>query len=247
MTSGGHEDQVFPVFRALPLPCIILNTNQRTRTKNGGGLGARLLDIRSTDCGTSAHDVMPHLTRTRTWQVSSPDFSLSNFPKGCGAEGLGTRQDVTPNVVSKPDPWKIEKEGLAHRLGWKCYTAPGWRRTSDWLLIANCTRTVSAYCFVLVSCKRQAGKIECLYWCLVQQKTPQTLQGSAINKIPNIPQCTLPPLPMCQTLLFNFSRVWFQDYSEWLREKVGVCVWCSCVLVTGKEALCWVVTISAEQ
>ena len=25
-------------------------------------------------------------------------------------------------------------------------------------------------------------------------------------------QCTLPPRPMCQTLLFNFSRVWFRDY-----------------------------------
>ena len=25
-------------------------------------------------------------------------------------------------------------------------------------------------------------------------------------------QCTLPPQPMCQTLLFDFSRVWFRDY-----------------------------------
>ena len=33
-------------------------------------------------------------------------------------EGLGTRL-----VVSEPDPRKIGKEGLAHRLGWKCYTA----------------------------------------------------------------------------------------------------------------------------
>jgi len=24
-------------------------------------------------------------------------------------------------------------------------------------------------------------------------------------------QCTLPPQPMCQTLLFDFSRVWFRD------------------------------------
>ena len=28
------------VFRALPLPCIILNANRRT--KNGGGMGTRL-------------------------------------------------------------------------------------------------------------------------------------------------------------------------------------------------------------
>ena len=25
--------------------------------------------------------------------------------------------------------------------------------------------------------------------------------------------CTLPPRPMCQNLLFDFSRVWFRDYS----------------------------------
>ena len=25
-------------------------------------------------------------------------------------------------------------------------------------------------------------------------------------------QCTLPPCPIYQTLLFNFSRVWFQEY-----------------------------------
>ena len=51
-----------------------------------------------------------------------------------------------------------------------------------------------------------------MYWCLVQQKTLQTLQGSAINKISNIPQCTLPPQLVCQTLLFDFLRVWFRDY-----------------------------------
>ena len=39
-------------------------------------------------------------------------------------------------VVSEPDPRKIEKEGLAHRLGWKCTLRPVWRRTSDWLLIS---------------------------------------------------------------------------------------------------------------
>ena len=48
---------------------------------------------------------------------------------------------------------------------------------------------------VLVSCKRQAGKIERLYWRLAQQKTLQTLQGSAINKIHNIPQCSYTSTP----------------------------------------------------
>ena len=43
-SPGVHShdgwDQAFLVFRALPLPCIILNANRRT--KNGGGLGTRL-------------------------------------------------------------------------------------------------------------------------------------------------------------------------------------------------------------
>ena len=38
--SRDRFSQAFPVFRALPLPCIILNANRRT--KNGGGLGTRL-------------------------------------------------------------------------------------------------------------------------------------------------------------------------------------------------------------
>ena len=48
--------------------------------------------------------------------------------------------------------------------------------------------------------------------CLVQQKTLQALRVLATNKIPNIPQCTLPPCPVYQTLLFDFLRVWLQDY-----------------------------------
>ena len=58
--------------------------------------------------------------------------------------------------------------------GVEVYTAPGMR-TSDWLLssILMCvyrTRTIFAFCFVLESCKYQAGKIERLYACFVQQK-----------------------------------------------------------------------------
>ena len=39
--SHDRCSQAFPVFRALPLPCIILNANRRT--KNGRGLGTRLV------------------------------------------------------------------------------------------------------------------------------------------------------------------------------------------------------------
>ena len=53
----------------------------------------------------------------------------------------------------------------------------------------------------------QAGKRERLYMCLVQQKTLQALQGSAIKKISNIPQCTLPLRPICQTLRSPVGRL----------------------------------------
>ena len=53
----------------------------------------------------------------------------------------------------------------------------------------------------------QAGKRERLYMCLVQQKTLQALQGSAIKKISNILQCTLPPRPICQTLRSPVGRL----------------------------------------
>ena len=74
-------------------------------------------------------------------------------------------------LVSEPDPRKIEKEGLVFRMGWKCTLRPVCRRTSDWLLInilmcvywnANRTIAVFAFCFVLESCKHQAGKIRTL-------------------------------------------------------------------------------------
>ena len=51
--SRDGWDQAFPVFRTLPLPCIILNANRRT--KNGGGLGTRLamvFIIRLSRCHT---------------------------------------------------------------------------------------------------------------------------------------------------------------------------------------------------
>ena len=48
--SRDRFSQAFPVFRALPLPCIILNENRRT--KNGGGLGTRLVNCVYKPCPT---------------------------------------------------------------------------------------------------------------------------------------------------------------------------------------------------
>ena len=53
--------------------------------------------------------------------------------KGCHQIRVATSlsqvsRDHTPfmrvQLVSEPDPRKIEKEGLAHRLGWKCTLRP---------------------------------------------------------------------------------------------------------------------------
>jgi len=35
------------------------------------------------------------------------------------------------HVVSEPDPWKNQKEGLGDRLGWKCTMRPECRRASN--------------------------------------------------------------------------------------------------------------------
>ena len=71
-------------------------------------------------------------------------------------------------------------------------------------------RIVLAFCFgKAVNIKRERQNI-CTCVPFSRKLQLQPLQGSAINKILNIPQCTLPPHPFYQTLLFNFSRVWFQ-------------------------------------
>ena len=70
-------------------------------------------------------------------------------------------------------------------------------------------RAVFAFCFVLESCKTKRVRLERFSECLVIQKALL-----AINKIPNIPQCALPPCPIYQTLLFDFSRVWIRNYAK---------------------------------
>ena len=117
------------------------------------------------------------------------------------SSGLRTRLAfVHASLGTRPSK---NRKGLVIQLGWKCTLRPVWRRTnSDWLLI-------SILMCVYWKCEphENAGEDR-----LVQQKTLQALQGSAINKIPNILQCTLPPRPVYQTLLSDFSRVWLQDY-----------------------------------
>ena len=118
-------------------------------------------------------------------------------------------------------PLKNRKEALVNCWGESVHCAryAGALPIGFWLAFwcaffgnANHTRTVFAFCFVLESCKCQAGKIEHLYRCLVQQKTLQALQGLAINKFLTFHSVTLPPCPVYQTLLSDFSRVWLWDH-----------------------------------
>ena len=119
-------------------------------------------------------------------------------------------------------PSKNRNEGLANQLGWKCTLRPVCRCTSDWfrdckgcalITNANRTRAVFAFCFISEHCNTKRVRLEHLCGCLVLQKALLATEGSTINKIPNILQCTLPPRPVYQTLFFNFSRVWFRDYN----------------------------------
>ena len=79
------------------------------------------------------------------------------------------------HLVLEPDPLIIEKEGLVNWLGWKCTLRLVCRRTSDWLLSdvhlleMLAAREPSCVLLRFRSCKHQAGKIERLYVCLVQQ------------------------------------------------------------------------------
>ena len=66
------------------------------------------------------------------------------------------------------------------------------------------TARYPSLCFVLESCEHQAGRLECLCECLVQQKALLVTEGSAIIKIHNILQCTLLPRPIYQNLLSVF-------------------------------------------
>ena len=70
-------------------------------------------------------------------------------------------------------------------------------------------RAIFTFCFVLESCKTKQVRLERFCRCLVLQKALLATEGLTINKIPNIPQCTLPSQPIYQTLLFNTgSKTW---------------------------------------
>ena len=73
--SRDRCSQAFPIFCALPLPCILLNKNRRT--KNGGGLGTRLRLMY-----TSA-SVPPVMCQNNVWQsqVEIEHYSVVYFDR----------------------------------------------------------------------------------------------------------------------------------------------------------------------
>lgn len=77
---------------------------------------------------------------------------------------------------------------------------------------ANCMRAVFTFCR---SCEHQAGKIRKLLQ-VVQQKALLATEGSAVIKIPNNPQCTLPHRPIYQILLSIFLNGYGNETTEWV-------------------------------
>ena len=75
------------------------------------------------------------------------------------------------------------------------------RCTSNWLLIsilirnANRTRAVFTFCFILENCKTKQVRLECFCECLALQKALLVTEGSTINNISLILQCSLVPRP----------------------------------------------------
>ena len=68
------------------------------------------------------------------------------------------------------------------------------------------TRAVFAFCFVLESCKTNRIRLERFWVCLVLQETLLATESSTITFH------SVHFHPTQFTLVFDFSRVWFQDY-----------------------------------
>ena len=136
---------------------------------------------------------------------------------GLQVSGRELRHRGWPDVVSEPDPRKIEKEGLVNGVGWKCTLRN----------FINCRTFRSQF---ELSAEPDTHKSVLIFpaWCLQISETElnaKTLvrlaflinahQNANQKPIGSAPacrvQCTLPPQLIYQTLLFDFSRVWFQD------------------------------------
>ena len=158
-------------------------------------------------------------------------------------------------VVSEPDPHKIEKEGRVNWLEWK-YTL--CLCTSDWLLISilmciywkclyNRTRQSSRF-VSLESCKHQARK---KYACLVQHKTLQALQDSAINITFRSVHFHTTPLTRPNFLIFRGSGSETMQQVWWTRDRETAWLWKwvmrliarewhnECQVITSKLVLYW--------
>ena len=109
--SRDEWDQAFPVFRALLLPCIILNANQRTKT--GGGLGTRLLfctflklallQVYEHDHSSWSHRISEHPKDShRRWRGLWKSMSLRSSHLNWGKQGYhpsDTSRTTTPVIL----------------------------------------------------------------------------------------------------------------------------------------------------
>ena len=125
---------------------------------------------------------------------------------------------VGQRVVSEPDPRKRR----VWYIGWGGSVHCGMLGI---LWIAELCKACRVFCWTRHTYKRSIFPA----WCSQHYKTKQNVrtvlvrlafpinahQNANQKPIGSAPsyraQCTLPPQPMCQTLLFDFSRVWFRD------------------------------------
>ena len=83
-------DQAFPVFRALPLPCIILNANRRT--KIGWGLGTGLLYVHVSKCMHNWNTVV-------SWKSAHTSFWGNFLYRSCVSSGVAPTTAGTSMLI----------------------------------------------------------------------------------------------------------------------------------------------------
>ena len=124
-----------------------------------------------------------------------------------------------PNLVSEPDPWKIEKEGLVNEVGWKCTlrnvrrllivepSVASWAfwRTRHVQKCSNLTRLVLQHSKTNQNAK--TALVQLAFLINAHQNANQKPIGSAPAYRA---QCTSTPADLPDPP-FQFSRVWFRD------------------------------------
>jgi len=176
-----------PIFRALPLPCIILNANQRT--KNGGGLGTRLYQPHSeTTSPASLWDHSPSFTLRPLSQLHSettPPASLwDHFPQPHSeTTSPASLWDHSPQPHSETTPpaslWdhspSLTLRPLPPASLWDCFPQPHSETTHPASFPQHCPSLIPRWLAALFSehspgliragtSSFEVGRLKCFHW-----------------------------------------------------------------------------------